>query len=294
MSAQSTPYRRPPPMTCKCVVTSTSSRAASYEMEGERIKIATIKTKTISVLTDGHSSFLAPTDGVIPLLEEGETYVIKGHSTSIKYGRKCLFIGPNTKKYLAPPLDLTDEAEQKARDTLTFPSTMMTGEEEDLFTRGGYITIKGKIEKLQVARMITVKDENVPILDLSLRCGDRIIQISMWRDEALTELHLGEEVELSHLRAAIRPDGQCKLNSSTYTRAQVADLRTEETVRIIAVNPGENEMVLLAADFTEYILPTDVYRGTCRELLQRLPLHTTIVHTHSKIISMHGLGQNEM
>ncbi len=77
-------------------------------MEREKIKIGSYTNKTISVLTDG--VFLAPTSGMNPVFDEGSSYVVKNYTLSLKYVRECLFLGSASKQFLAPPLDLSEEA----------------------------------------------------------------------------------------------------------------------------------------------------------------------------------------
>jgi len=60
-----------------------------------------------------------------------------------------------------------------------------------------------------------------PILDLSLRCGTKLHDVSLWREEALVELYIGDKVEVTHLRANIRPNGGGKFDSSNYTTVKV-------------------------------------------------------------------------
>jgi len=62
---------------------------------------------------------------------------------------------------------------------------------------------------------------DVPVLDLKLKCGEKLLDVSLWRDEALSELHEGDHVHLSHLRATILPSGNGKLQSSNYTTIKV-------------------------------------------------------------------------
>ncbi|ROL44206.1 hypothetical protein DPX16_0061 [Anabarilius grahami] len=74
----------------------------------------------------------------------------------------------------------------------------MTGEEEDLFTRGRFISLKGEIEKcinnsltivimqLQELRKTRVTDGEVPIRDLSLR-GLKLKQLRRRRRSPLEE-----------------------------------------------------------------------------------------------------------
>ncbi len=41
-----------------------------------------------------------------------------------------------------------------------------------------------------------VHEGRVPILDLRLRCGLKVLEVSLWRDEALSELYVGDEYSL--------------------------------------------------------------------------------------------------
>ncbi len=41
-----------------------------------------------------------------------------------------------------------------------------------------------------------VQEGRVPILDLRLRCGQKVLEVSLWRDEALSELYVGDEYSL--------------------------------------------------------------------------------------------------
>ncbi len=56
---------------------------------------------------------------------------------------------------------------------------------------------------------------DVPVLDLKLKCGERLLDVSLWRDEALSELHEGDDVHLSHLHATILPSGNGKFSLRT-------------------------------------------------------------------------------
>ncbi len=49
---------------------------------------------------------------------------------------------------------------------------------------------------MQPVRMTMVQEGRVPILDLRLRCGQKVLEVSLWRDEALSELYVGDEYSL--------------------------------------------------------------------------------------------------
>lgn len=48
---------------------------------------------------------------------------------------------------------------------------------------------------------------------------DNVLDVSLWRDEATSELYLRDDVELTHLKSFICDGG--KLNSSTHTTVKV-------------------------------------------------------------------------
>ncbi|XDV25583.1 hypothetical protein PO909_029480 [Leuciscus waleckii] len=69
--------------------------------------------------------------------------------------------------------------------------------------------------------MAEIQGSPVPVLDLSLRCGQKLLDVSLWREEALCELYLGDEVELTHLKVFVWDSGNGKMNSSNYTTVKV-------------------------------------------------------------------------
>ncbi len=52
-------------------------------------------------------------------------------------------------------------------------------------------------------------------------CGEKVFEVSLWRDEALRDLYAGDEVVITHLRPCILNDGRGKFHSSTYTSVKV-------------------------------------------------------------------------
>ncbi len=148
MSAASSPYNRPAPTRLFCVANRTNRRAKTYEVSKNKINIASFKTTSISALTNGERALIAPVDGNTPQFEPGVAYIVKKYTLSTKFGRECIFWGPGSKKCKTAPFELPKEAEKRAKDLLNPPTVLMTGEEEDLFTRGGHISLKGEIERV--------------------------------------------------------------------------------------------------------------------------------------------------
>lgn len=93
-------------------------------------------------------AFIAPVDGEIPLFETGRACIIKNFTLSHKFGRECIFLNPNSKKFQTSSFKLPEEAERSAKYLLNPPTALLSGEEQDLFTRGGFISLKGEIEKV--------------------------------------------------------------------------------------------------------------------------------------------------
>ncbi len=61
----------------------------------------------------------------------------------------------------------------------------------------------------------------MPILNLKLLCGPDQLNISLWRDEALCDLHIGDDVEITHLYSDMVPRGRGNFHSSQYTTVKV-------------------------------------------------------------------------
>ncbi|CAM4570275.1 unnamed protein product [Leuciscus chuanchicus] len=126
-------------------------------------------------------------------------------SASISMLQMCLFVGPGTLKFKTVQQDITEEAENQAYHALCPSSPMMSGEEEDIFSKGGYLSLQGKIMELRGVKMTRT---NVPVLDIQLQCGGKVFEVSLWRDEALTDIYVGDEVLITHLRPCIIHNGR--------------------------------------------------------------------------------------
>lgn len=71
--------------------------------------------------------------------------------------------------------------------------------------------------------MTTVRDTEVPILDLGIKSGSRILEVSLWRDQALTKLQLNNKINIGHLRANAKAE---KFNSTVYTTVEVCNIHS--------------------------------------------------------------------
>ncbi|XP_077098077.1 uncharacterized protein LOC143749483 [Siphateles boraxobius] len=115
---------------------------------------------------------------------------------------------------------------------------------------------------IQALRMAEVQGSPVPVLDLSIRCGQKLLEVSLWREEALCELYLGDEVELTHLKVFIWDSGHGKMTSSNYTTVKTAERKVETVeMQVIGVSEGDGSLTLLCVDFTDFSVPTDLYHG---------------------------------
>lgn len=56
-----------------------------------------------------------------------------------------------------------------------------------------------------------------PIQDIFIICGQHILDVSLWRDEAVAELHEGYKVKLTHLLSTIQLNGKGKLTFEIET-----------------------------------------------------------------------------
>ncbi|XP_051980580.1 uncharacterized protein LOC127641695 [Xyrauchen texanus] len=198
-----------------------------------------------------------------------------------------LFVGPGTLKFKTVPLDVTEEAERAAREALCPPSPIMSGEEVDIFSKGGYLSLQGQIKELRGVRMTRA---HIPVLDLSLKCGQSLLDVSLWRDEALFDLYTGDEVVLTHLRPCILPNGKGKFQSSNYTTLKIAEGQiVEKEVDIIGVSDMNQMCNLLSSDLDVYTVPQHIYCGSIDRLVHNLPLKIIIKHINQRVISIESV-----
>ncbi len=131
------PYSTPQKLTLKCVRTRLFEKACSFVRRGFKIAISTQHTSTIWALTDGNRAIL-----------HKKNFILKNCTLSDRHGRLYLLVGRSTLKFRTGPLNISEDAERAAVDAIHPPSYSATGEEEDLFSRSGYLSLQGKVEKV--------------------------------------------------------------------------------------------------------------------------------------------------
>ncbi|KAK7130441.1 hypothetical protein R3I93_019932 [Phoxinus phoxinus] len=167
----------------------------------------------------------------------------------------------------------------------------MSGQEEDIFSKGGYLSLQGKITELRGVRMTRT---NVPILDMQLQCGGRGLDVSLWRDEALTDLYVGDEVLLTHLRPCRYNNGQGKFNFSAYTSVTIPEGQVQETeADIIGVSEVHDTCHFLSSESVVYIVPNTIYCGNPDDLLAKLPLKVVIKHINRRVLGIRSVNETE-
>ncbi|KAK7174375.1 hypothetical protein R3I93_001556 [Phoxinus phoxinus] len=228
-------------------------------------------------------------NGSDPEFEEGASYVIKNFTISKRYGRPCIFVNRDTRKFKTSPLAITEEAEKTAKEALCPPSPSATGEEEHIFSSTGYWSLQGTVEKVQVARMTR---GNIPILDLRLRCGTKLYNISLWREEALVELYVSDKVEVTHLKGNIQPNGGGKFDSSNYMTVKIVERQIVDAVlTMIGVSEEDNMIILLDSEMEDYAVPSHFYKGNINDLVQQLPISVKVQHINNHVLLLQQLKE---
>nr|XP_021332929.1 uncharacterized protein LOC110439875 [Danio rerio] len=126
---------------------------------------------------------------------------------------------------------------------------------------------------------------HIPILDLRMKCGSVVHDVSLWREEALNELYVGDIIELSHLKVNGRPDGRAKFDSSNHTTFKLIDRDIQEAVlKIVGVSEMHDKLILLDSHMDEYIVPVHFYAGTIEELANQLPLQLKLRHICGSVL----------
>ncbi|ROL45248.1 hypothetical protein DPX16_17859 [Anabarilius grahami] len=128
---------------------------------------------------------------------------------------------------------------------------------------------------------------HVPILDIQLQCGQKLFNVSLWRDEALTELYVGDKVILTHLRPCMLNSGQGKFHSSTYTSVKIPEGQVEDIeVDIIAISEINDTYHFLSSDSFMYIVPEAIFSGNPYVLVDKLPMKLVLKHINCRVIEI--------
>lgn len=100
-SKMASPYSRPSPIRVKCVVSRKNTKTLNFKLADGEIRPGTQEITYLSALSTG-----------------GQVYITQSSSDRAAF-----------------------DAEKMAKDALIPPSVSVTGEEQDLFSRGGYISL---------------------------------------------------------------------------------------------------------------------------------------------------------
>ncbi|CAM4609355.1 unnamed protein product [Leuciscus chuanchicus] len=225
------------------------------------------------------------------LLTHSTTTTHQKYTLSKTYGQTYLFVGPGTLKFKTVPQDITEEAENAAKHALCPSSPMTSGEEDDIFSKGGYLSLQGQIIELRGVRMTRT---NVPILDLQLQCGGKAFDVSLWRDEALTDLYVGDEVLITHLRPCIINSGKGKFHSSAYTSVKIPEGQVREIeADIIGISEVNDTCHFLSSDSVVYIIPVTIFSGNPDDLLTKLPMKVVLKHINRRVLQIRAMNETE-
>ncbi|XP_073763342.1 protein C-mannosyl-transferase DPY19L3 isoform X4 [Danio rerio] len=132
----------------------------------------------------------------------------------------------------------------------------------------------------------------VPIVDLKIKCLEGTFSVSLWREAALTELFVGDEVLITHLRPCVQETGTGKFHSSNYTTVEIAEGQMQETVvEVIGVSNVNHTCHFLGSDSQVYVVPQIVFAGNPDDLIARLPLHLSLKHVNRRVFQISEVSE---
>ncbi|XP_067284066.1 uncharacterized protein [Pseudorasbora parva] len=201
-----------------------------------------------------------------------------------------LYVDPGTIKFKTLPQEITELAEEAAKHALCPPSPLLSGEEVDIFSKGGYLSLQGQVKEVHGVRMTRTQ---VPIVDAQLQCGQRVLAVSLWRDVALTDLYAGDEVVITHLRPCILSKGEGKYHSSAYTSVDITEGQLQEIVaEVIGVSEVSDTFHLLSTDLEVFIVPQNIVLGTPEDIINNLPLQVKLKHKNRRVIEIKSVDNS--
>ncbi|KAL6470514.1 hypothetical protein MHYP_G00216330 [Metynnis hypsauchen] len=229
-SKQPSPYSAQSPVRVKCVAKYTATRAEIFEVVEGVVVMKSVRLVAACALFDGESCAVDHLKGNdCSRLEEGQSYYIKNYNVTGRYGQKKLFFRPSTVVFKTSTVDVCSALDISCRHAVCLPSKPY--QESD--SADGYCTVEGDVIRLSTTRLQDMKNGPVPVQFVILQSGGSQTEVALWREAALSDVALGEQRQITHLRL----QRQGKLNSTSYTEVKKTEIaKTFVEVEIVGVS----------------------------------------------------------
>ncbi|XP_016518301.1 uncharacterized protein LOC107833461 [Poecilia formosa] len=158
-----------------------------------------------------------------------------------------LNVTPATQFYKGPKVHCTSDILQKAEDIINPPAPLTLLEKAPEVK--GLMTVQGEIVEFAAVRLVTSGKMNVPIRTVQLKEGSCTMSISLWREAILTELAIGQQVTVTHVRCQDSGYG-LQLQSTAFTTIQEkkVDKKAAVVIGVMDTEDPNVKQVLLDSD----------------------------------------------
>ncbi|KAL7840956.1 hypothetical protein SRHO_G00246470 [Serrasalmus rhombeus] len=203
-------------------------------------------------------------------LEEGQSYFIKRYNLTGRYGQKKMFFCPSTVIFKTSSVVVSSALDIMCHHAVCPPSKVY----EDTCSAEGYYTLEGHVIRLSTTCLQDTKNGPVPVQYVTLQCGRSQIEAALWREAALSNIALGEQRAISHLRVQRRG----KLNSTTYTeKMEIAKAHVVVEVVGVSRKADTNETLFLTGEMEELTVPATVWSGDIDVVAEALPAKVSVL-----------------
>ncbi|XP_042264214.1 uncharacterized protein LOC121895268 [Thunnus maccoyii] len=242
-----TPYCKPPPIHMCVLKLEDQPRVVAWDFQDNKARAATIKNNKVAVISNGQSvTKVTLFEEFGTRFQEGRSYILRGRSLRGQSPPFFLSIGRCCQIFRTSDLAASEQLRTESVEALLHPSSPPT-HLRDCRDAKGLMTIEGQVVEISALSQVRPGRDLVPLRRITLEQDTVRINLSLWREAAVTDLNIGDHVKFSHVKASTS-DCRLQLQTTNCTETEKAK-DTSVTAHIIGVmevdsNKEELEVLL--------------------------------------------------
>ncbi|KAM3617112.1 uncharacterized protein V6R79_002364 [Siganus canaliculatus] len=248
----------PTPLRVAVLKIAETPRVISWTFDDVTAKPAVIKKNKTVVITDGQSlAKITLYEGSGSRLEEGGSYVMRGHSLRGRGPPYFINVARNTVFFRGPAIKFSQELMADAETNINPSSSVV--HLEKFSTASSLVTVHINIIEVSAIQKIKSGEEVVPLRRITVKQDLKVTTVCLWREAATFSLNVGEAVSITHLKPKSADHGWF-LQSTAFTKVEKTKKVLKDII-IIGVTEGKDEgtMQVLAADGQVFIISASLW-----------------------------------
>ncbi|KAM3619832.1 uncharacterized protein V6R79_014314 [Siganus canaliculatus] len=208
----------PTPLRVAVLKIAETPRVISWTFDDLSVKPAVIKKNKTAVITDGQSlAKITLYEGSGSRLEEGGSYVMRGHSLRGRGPPYFINVARNTMFFRGPAIKFSEELMADV-ETQINPSSSVVHLEK-YTTASSLVTVQIKIIEVSAIQKVKSGEEVVPLTWITVKQDLKVTTVCLWREAANFSLNVGEAVSITDLKPKSADHGWF-LQSTAFTKGE--------------------------------------------------------------------------